>query len=113
MTGSFLGTIGLHSGTLSTIALAICLVGVFLLWSSKIWHTNDKVIGVALIPIGFWIIELIRVVERMQSGGFFVIIDRALVIFIVVTDVIVSIGTLIFLIYRLRKETQADGAARS
>jgi hypothetical protein len=106
--GALLGTAGVRSAVLSTIALAICGLGLILLWSSKIWHTTDKIVGTTLLPIGFWVIELIYAYHRISGVGFFVLIDRALVVFIVVTDVMVSVAALAYLVIRLQRETQEN-----
>lgn len=112
---ALLGTIGLGSATLSSIALLIGAVGLTLLWLSSAWNTTDKVIGTMILPIGFWVIELIHYAHRTaaQASELIVLIDRALIAFIVVTDVMVSVGALAYLVVRLQREAQTSAAIKS
>jgi hypothetical protein len=111
--GALLGSLAIESAAGSVVALVVCAAGIVLLWRSDIWTTVDKALGTALLPIGFWVISLIHVVDGLGSSNDFVhSVSGALVIFVLVTDVLVSFFTLIYLMVRLYVGTQRNRGLR-
>lgn len=108
--GAFIGSIYLPlSASRSIIGLALCGAGIALLWTSRVWDTKDKLLGTALLPIGFWAVELIHMLERATSPSEFeLMVHQGLEIFIIATDIFVSLATLGWLLFRLRQQTQVN-----